>query len=92
MNFLGSLDVLSIGFGNENDLHGLMKLSAFSPFGQVGGGWLHYVTSAASSGFAQSSLASSLMGWEGVVRGMRCICLEAFRLLENLPSASKLGN
>jgi hypothetical protein len=31
MDFLGSLDVLSIGFGNENDLHGLMKLSAFSP-------------------------------------------------------------
>ena len=30
MDFLGSLDVLSIGFGNENDLHGLMKLSAFS--------------------------------------------------------------
>lgn len=36
MNFLGSLDVLSIGFGNENDLHGLMKLSALSPFGQLG--------------------------------------------------------
>jgi hypothetical protein len=36
MNFLDSLDVLSIGFGNENDLHGLMKLSAFSPFGQLG--------------------------------------------------------
>lgn len=34
------LDVLSIGFGNENDLHGLMKLSAFSPFCQRGGGWL----------------------------------------------------
>jgi len=43
MNFLGSLDVHSIWFGNENDLHGLMKLSAFSPCGQLGGGWLHYV-------------------------------------------------
>jgi hypothetical protein len=36
MDFLGSLDVLSIRFGNENDLHGLMKLSAFSPFCQRG--------------------------------------------------------
>lgn len=44
MDFLGSLDVLSIGFGNENDLHGLMKLSAFSPFCQRGVvGWLHCV-------------------------------------------------
>jgi hypothetical protein len=43
VDFLGSLDVLSIGFGNENDLHGLMKLSAFSPLYQVGVGWLHYV-------------------------------------------------
>ena len=44
MDFLGSLDVLSIRFGNENDLHGLMKLSAFSPFCQRGvGGWLHCV-------------------------------------------------
>jgi hypothetical protein len=34
--FLGSLDVLSLGFGNENDLHGLMKLSAFSPLRQWG--------------------------------------------------------
>ena len=41
--FLGSLDVLSIGFGNENDLHGLMKLSALSPLVNWGGGWLHYV-------------------------------------------------
>jgi hypothetical protein len=41
MDFLGSLDVLSIGFGNENDLHGLMKLSAFSLL-SMGGGWLHY--------------------------------------------------
>lgn len=44
MDFLGSLDdVPSIGFGNENDLHGLMKLSAFSPLVNWGGGWLHYV-------------------------------------------------
>jgi hypothetical protein len=40
---LDSLDHLSIGFGNENDLHGLMKLSAFSPFRQWEGGWLHHV-------------------------------------------------
>jgi hypothetical protein len=39
VDFLGSLDdVPSIGFGNENDLHGLMKLSAFSPLVNWGGG------------------------------------------------------
>jgi len=49
MNFLGSLDVLSIRFGNENDLHGLMKLSAFSHFSSIGR-WL-----VALFGFAAAS-------------------------------------
>jgi hypothetical protein len=40
MDFLGSLDVLSIGFGNENDLHGLMKLFRVLSFLLTGGGWL----------------------------------------------------
>jgi hypothetical protein len=46
------LDVLSIGFGNENDLHGLMKLSAFSHFCQWSiGRWL-----VALCGFSVASL------------------------------------
>jgi len=91
VDFLGSLDVLSIGFGNENDLHGLMKLSAFSPICRLGGGWLHYVAFQGRR-LDLSNLAFIMIDelrWGGW--GMHCICFGAVRLLKIFPFSIETG-
>jgi hypothetical protein len=94
VDFLGSLDdVPSIGFGNENDLHGLMKLSAFSPLVNWRGvvGCITWLFRGVVRAFPTLS-SSRLMSWGGVVRGCIAFTLWLLGFSKPLHSALKLGH